>query len=453
MPLRRKDRPQANRGPTGCFRSLAAPRAEWRLRRGQAGQSAVLFALAMLAMLAMASLAVDTGNLYLQRRRAQHAADVAALAGATNWQGVMPNVSLKPTEAVRDARRLAVTNGFDTDPGAGQGTHNEVTVYVPPTSEPFAGRTDHIEVEISRQVPSLFAKVLGRTEFTVTARAVARSKQISFDAATVSFDEGDQSTKFNGTADIYVQGNVYSRGGIKQQSASSTVDVSGDVFLRGTISGGGGISADEIVSGEDQVPYLLDPLWPTPTPLPTSPDVAWDNNFPPGPDGYAYIDGGKYRSIKINSGGAKTRFCTGVYYITGNQGVTINGYAESLADGATKPDGSACGGPVTFVLTSNASFDAQSTSKVYFATDDTYNNILIHTANCGNAVKLDGGNEFDFLGTIYAPCGDVQITGSSGGTVQGQIVANTVTFLGGSGPAVTYSADRVPEIPGPSLVE
>jgi uncharacterized membrane protein len=46
------------------------------------GQAIVILALAMAALLLFASLAIDGGNAYVERRRAQNAADAAALAGA-----------------------------------------------------------------------------------------------------------------------------------------------------------------------------------------------------------------------------------------------------------------------------------------------------------------------------------------------------------------------------------
>jgi Flp pilus assembly protein TadG len=50
--------------------------------RDSKGQTLVLVALAMMVLLGMAALALDAGNLYLQRRQAQTAADAGALAAA-----------------------------------------------------------------------------------------------------------------------------------------------------------------------------------------------------------------------------------------------------------------------------------------------------------------------------------------------------------------------------------
>jgi Flp pilus assembly protein TadG len=53
-----------------------------RERRGEGGQSLVLFTLAIVALLAMSSLILDAGNAFAQQRVAQNGSDAAANAGA-----------------------------------------------------------------------------------------------------------------------------------------------------------------------------------------------------------------------------------------------------------------------------------------------------------------------------------------------------------------------------------
>src|SRR3954451_7489551 len=52
-----------------------------RTRARQQGQVLILFAFGFVAMMAFLGLAVDAGNIYVNRRVAQNAADAAALAG------------------------------------------------------------------------------------------------------------------------------------------------------------------------------------------------------------------------------------------------------------------------------------------------------------------------------------------------------------------------------------
>jgi Flp pilus assembly protein TadG len=55
--------------------------------RGRRGQALVLLGLAFAGFLALVALAIDGGNAFVQRRRAQNAADAAALSGARRlWE-------------------------------------------------------------------------------------------------------------------------------------------------------------------------------------------------------------------------------------------------------------------------------------------------------------------------------------------------------------------------------
>ena len=51
------------------------------LARAERGQSMVLIALVFVGLVALAGLAIDGGNLFVQRRQAQAAADASAVAG------------------------------------------------------------------------------------------------------------------------------------------------------------------------------------------------------------------------------------------------------------------------------------------------------------------------------------------------------------------------------------
>jgi uncharacterized membrane protein len=51
-------------------------------RKAEKGQAIVLFALAVVGLVAITALAIDTSNVYSERRHAQTAADNASLAGA-----------------------------------------------------------------------------------------------------------------------------------------------------------------------------------------------------------------------------------------------------------------------------------------------------------------------------------------------------------------------------------
>lgn len=405
----------------------------------QRGQVLVLTALAGTVLAGFLALALDVGNLYFARRNAQSAADAAALVGAQNWTGVMPNTVLVVPNAVRDARRYAIKNGFVTDPGANNGIWNgEVRVDVPPATGPNAGKPDHIEVNIRRQVNTFIAGILGIKSVEISARAVARSRQASFAAATISLDPGEPSTWVSGATNITVIGNTYSRGVTKATSGNLTV--SGNAYARGGFTGTN-INASALIT---DAPDLLDPQWSPPV-ASAGPGISWNSNGVSeratiDSDGYLWIDPGTYDWISISSSD-KVKFRPGVYRVTRNQGVNINGEAIGT-------------GPICFVLDSPASFSVQAGATVNFYSDkELYNNIVIWSATSGDAVKIAGGGTASLSGTIYAPNGNARIAGTAGGTVHGQVVARDIILEGTSGSAVVYDADMAPDVAGPSLVE
>lgn len=65
-----------------------------RLRHDRRGATALLFAVSATALLSMVALAADGGLLYLGQRRAQNAADLAAVAAASAAETRTRNAAL-----------------------------------------------------------------------------------------------------------------------------------------------------------------------------------------------------------------------------------------------------------------------------------------------------------------------------------------------------------------------
>ncbi|UCH86622.1 MAG: hypothetical protein JSU97_08925 [Dehalococcoidia bacterium] len=119
------------------------------------GQGLVVAALAMVVIMAFAAIAIDVGVFLHERRELQKSADAAALAGAQE----LPE---SPTDAVQKAEEWAANNGID----AGELESIEIsTTYI---------ADDTITVEVSRDVPFMFARVLGFSSDTMSADATAR---------------------------------------------------------------------------------------------------------------------------------------------------------------------------------------------------------------------------------------------------------------------------------------
>lgn len=122
-----------------------------KLLKQEKGAFAVVAALAMVSMLGFGAMAVDMGNLYLNKTELATVVDSAVLAGAQE----LPN---DPAAANTVARNYASRNGLPGD------TVNVV----------IAADNRRIQVNASRKVTLLFAPVFNMDESTVNATATAQ---------------------------------------------------------------------------------------------------------------------------------------------------------------------------------------------------------------------------------------------------------------------------------------
>ncbi len=127
-----------------------------RRLRTEGGQAIVLTTLCMTVLLGAVAMAVDVGSWYVEQRRAQGAADAAALAGA---QALPQNGS----QAVALAQTYADSNGGGVDSSGGIALNTGLA------------SNDTITVKISRTAPGFFSRIFAVDSVTVHARASARA--------------------------------------------------------------------------------------------------------------------------------------------------------------------------------------------------------------------------------------------------------------------------------------
>jgi hypothetical protein len=123
--------------------------------RSDAGQAIVLTTLCMTILLGAVALAVDVGSWYVEHRKAQAAADAAALAGAQ----LLPQSTAM---AVSEAQTYADSNGGGVDADG-------ITL-----KSGFA-TNDTISVKIARPAPGFFSRLFSVDSVTVHATAAARA--------------------------------------------------------------------------------------------------------------------------------------------------------------------------------------------------------------------------------------------------------------------------------------
>jgi hypothetical protein len=127
------------------------------------GQALIVVALAVIGILGMVGLAVDGGNVFNDRRKAQNAADSAALASAYT--------RIKGGDWVGAALEAAANNGYNND-----GVNNVVVLYSPPSDGPHKGDIEYLQIIITSHIKTYFARFIGRPQMTNTVEATARTK-------------------------------------------------------------------------------------------------------------------------------------------------------------------------------------------------------------------------------------------------------------------------------------
>jgi uncharacterized membrane protein len=137
-------------------------------RKTEAGQALVLAAVAVLfVLLPIMGLGIDFGYFRYQEVQLQTAADAAAIAAAGE---LSYSVSCSCNAVQAAGQNAAAANGFTNNA-------NGITVAVnnPPQSaqDPNSGNSNYVEVVITQNEPTFFAKVIGVNGATLAARAVA----------------------------------------------------------------------------------------------------------------------------------------------------------------------------------------------------------------------------------------------------------------------------------------
>ena len=128
-------------------------------RKTEKGQALILIVFSIIGLIAITALAVDGGNAFLEKRRAQNAADASALGGAL--------ARIKGYSWVQEIHQIAATSGFDK---------NAVQVFSPPVTGEYAGDVEYIQVIITNRVRTYFGSAIGIRQVTVTGEAVSRTK-------------------------------------------------------------------------------------------------------------------------------------------------------------------------------------------------------------------------------------------------------------------------------------
>ena len=388
---------------------------------------AVLVALSLVAVSSIVAFALDGGLLLDHRRRAQAAADAAALAAAddlyTNWysnQGVDKSGTAKAS-----ALATAAADKFNND-----GVTSTVTVNIPPVSGNAIGQAGYAEVIIQYNQSRAFSSIFGAGKIPVKGRAVARGLRKTSTIGVLVLDSKAQGAlTISGSAGMKVDGTVIvnstsSKAAVSSGSAGLTcteLEVGGNY----NASGSSYFHASPIETG---VAPASDPLATLPVPDPTTMPVESTSTCKP-TSGQTLQPGVYKGGITINSQPNVT-LAPGIYYLEGG-GFTMSGGSSSMtANGVMLYNGPSAGtgGTAGSITLSGGGTVTMSppTSGPY------YGMAIFQQRSSTSTVTISGGSNWAFTGTVYAPGANVTVSGGSNASMGSQYISDTLTLSGAS---------------------
>ena len=383
------------------------------------GQALIVVVLAIIGLAGMVGLVVDGGNVFLDRRNAQNAADSAALSAAlTRIRGgnSLPGAALS----------AAAQNGYDNN-----GTTNTVEVHHPPIDGPNEGDVEYIQVIIVSHVRTYFAGILGFDQLTNRVEAIARTKtpevrQILNGQAVISLaPKSDCSNKksfwLHGEATLDITGGgVFVNSNNNQcafiQQGSGSIRIRDNHFIN--VVGAAMIQKPQLLT--PGVTVGAAPIgYPPPFFLPkvncgdeavvsedgtTMSSGSWDDAFPP--EGVTYLE-------------------SGVYCLTEGmdiqQDIEGNNVLFLIKEGDVRWNG-----------TANIVFDAPNTGELAGL-------LLYVPMDNPSKIVLNGGASSNIRGTILAPSSEVHINGNdSQAGFKSQIIGYTIDVNGNSNVVINY---------------
>ena len=449
------------------------------------GQALVLIALAIIGLVGITGLAIDGSMILADRRHAQNAADTSALAGAlAKIQAQVTMTELESRAPMRIAALdLAEKNGYFPDL-----LSSTVEVYTCDETDlgadcpaPYAGNSEYVQVIITSNVDTYFARVVGIPQLTNRVQAVALADDddtgplfLGNSIIALSPDCINPGTLIlQGTGDITLNGGglyINSDGtcGLNCDSNSVTLDiVDGDITTAGSDFEDLSASCEENITAPmttegDQFVY------PDDLPVLPYPGEWCDRTLHPGRysndnvNRVTYIYPGAYTDFppkKEQPLGAlydNIIMKSGIYCV--DQAIKLSSRNLILESEGRLSE--AAGG-VTIYIKSGFGFQFEG-GEFHLKAQPTgpYANYLfiVETPTpapdyegypdewgAPEACKINGNTNDEMQGGIFAPYCDIAIDGSAGSIgLDAQVIGWTVKITGGAGLNFTYDADKNP---------
>jgi hypothetical protein len=339
------------------------------------------------------------GYLRYERRLMQTAADSAAFAAAMDIN--LGNAS----QAHTDATTVLGTYGFQN------GVNNVAVTYSNP-----AGNMGAAEIEVQQTLPTFFMKIFGIT--SVNAPPISATGQAAL---------------------VPSSGCVYALGAAGLTSTAGIDSPNCGIVDNGTLSGGGTLTASSVgvygdASGysgggttiEATVQKAADPLAYLTPPTPGTCSATAMPIAVSGP-----LSAGTYCSGITISTGVNVTFGSGLYILTGNTGLQIQGTATATGTGVTFYNHS------TYLNSTNTGAITFGTGSITLsaptsALDGLPAGILFYQDTPPAADLSEGGTTgaVTLSGTLYFPNAPLTVAGSLTPSANSPIVASTITVSG-----------------------
>ncbi|PBB96048.1 pilus assembly protein TadG-related protein [Mesorhizobium sp. WSM3862] len=390
-----------------------------RLRRGESGNVATIFALTLPIVVGGAGLGVETSYWYYSSLKLQATADAAAYAGA------LEKIQGSNTAAITTAATQSATSN-----GLGTGT---ITVHSPPTSGPNTAKKA-VEVILNQNLDRMFTSIFTQTKVPEQARAVALITDASKACVLALNPSAHQAALFSGNTSVKLTGCSVMSNSLQ----SDAVKLQGSAALQADcLVAVGGVSLNNPVTTVCNAPITqalpaADPYADLPTPAVTNPCLN-DNKPTLGPG--TYCSG---MNLKGN-----VTLSPGVYVVQGP--LKINANAVVSGNGVT-----------IFMSGSNTvSMNGNASVTLSAQTSGPYSGVLFYGDRNGTSASstFNGTASSLLTGAIYFPKQQVSYLGNfsgSGGCTQ--VVADTIQWSGSTSIKQNCSSLGIKDIPAAQSV-
>lgn len=389
-----------------------------KFKRCTAGGVAAVAAILSPVLIGGMGLGAETGYWYLEARKLQNAADVAAHGAALRANQGDPQAGLQ---------NFADYIVGESDVNM---TQSSVTVNRPPLSGAYIEDGNAVEIIVTQTVPRMFSAIYDNTPLELDARAVATALSGGNGCVLALSPDAQGAISLGGSGQVnLIQCDFISNAtGVGfDMPGNSAIGIAGCVQTTGTADTTAGL----VVTCEE----LRQNRAPVPDPFANLPEAAMTGAC------QATTVGQNNQTTSVtpvephSSGMASMRFCNGlilrgtvnldpgIYLIEGGK-FQINANANVSGDG------------VVFYLADDVSmeFNGTATTTLTAPTTGTYEGVLFFSSRDATGLThlVNGNIGTSFNGAIYASSSHIQMNGnnSTGFTSCTQIVGDTISFLG-----------------------